>query len=216
MIGTSRRFVSSIDGKRRVNRLNKARYVISALALDRVGLIHQITTAITNLGGNVDGMSQTVIHGYFTMIMTATFQESYSKQIITESICRHIEQDQVSIVVREFENTKSTSTDRAAERYIMTLTGRDRPGILKLVTGYLAEKQINIDDYYFQIQGEFVTHIGEISIPVDVDIKQMKGELQTLVSSIDLVATLQHENLFRAANEIFAIRHLFSEKRCEK
>ena len=83
-------------------------------------------------------------------------------------------------------------------------------------TAYLAENKINIEDYYFTIQDGHVTHIGEITIPRELDIKQLQGELQTLVSSMGLVATVQHENLFRATNDIFSIRQLFEVGKCEE
>lgn len=183
--------------------------VISVLAPDRIGIIKRITSAITDLGGDIDGMSQTVIHGYFTVILTAKFAGAFTKDQIQEAILNNFEPGEASVVIRDFEDAAFPSPKRKAERYILTLTGKDRPGILKTVTTYLAENNINIEDYYFTIRGESVTHIGEVSVPAEIDIKQLQGELQTLVSSIDLVATLQHEFLFRAANDIFSIRQLF-------
>jgi predicted amino acid-binding ACT domain protein len=185
------------------------RCVISVLAPDRIGIIKRITSAITDLGGDIDGMSQTVIHGYFTVILTAKFSGAYTKEHVHDAILNNFESGEASVVIRDFEETGVPSPIRKTERYILTLTGKDRPGILKTVTTYLAENNINIEDYFFTIQGDSVTHIGEVSVPSETDIKQLQGELQTLVSSIDLVATLQHEFLFRAANDIFSIRQLF-------
>lgn len=187
------------------------RCVITVLAPDQVGIMKCITSAITDLGGNIDGMSQTVIHGYFTIILTATFEHIYTKEAISEAIAGKFAPENVSVVVRNFEEQVQPPVSESTDRYILTLTGKDRPGILKTVTSYLADNNINIEDYYFTIQGEEVTHIGEVSIPSSIDIKQLQGELQTLVSSIDLVATLQHEYLFRAANDIFSIRGLFKK-----
>jgi predicted amino acid-binding ACT domain protein len=188
------------------------RYVISLLALDRIGIIKRITSAITDLGGNIDGMSQTVIHGYFTIILTARFSHYLTQGQVQESIVANFAANEASVAVRSFEENLPKPDQAATERYILTLTGKDRPGILKTVATYLAENEINIEDYYFTIQGERVTHIGEVSVPAAMDIKQLQGELQTLVASIDLVATLQHENLFRAANDIFSIRQLFKRE----
>lgn len=192
---------------------NQTRCVISVLAPDCIGIIKRITSAITDLGGDIDGMSQTVIHGYFTVILTAKFKDTFTQEQIRDAILNNFEPGEASVVIRDFEETNPPSQIHKAERYILTLTGKDRPGILKTVTTYLAENNINIEDYYFTIQGENVTHIGEVSVPSEIDIKQLQGELQTLVSSIDLVATLQHEFLFRAANDIFSIRQLFKMKK---
>ncbi len=188
------------------------RHVISVLAPDRVGIVKSITTAITNLGGNIDGMSQTVVHGYFTIILTATFNKTLIQDEIREAILAQFDENDASVIVRPFEESLETRCHEEHERYILTITGKDRPGILKTLTTYLYESNINIEDYYFTIQGEHVTHIGEITIPRELDIKQLQGELQTLLSSIDLIATLQHENIFRATSEIYSIRQLLKGK----
>ena len=189
------------------------RYVISVLAPDRVGIVKSITTAITDLGGNIDGMSQTVVHGYFTIILTATFAQAVSQDDIQQAILSQFPRNDASVIVRLFDETLEVKYQEGHERYILTLTGKDRPGILKTLTTYLYESNINIEDYYFTIHGDLVTHIGEITIPRDLDIKQLQGELQTLLSSIDLVATLQHENIFRATSEVFSIRQLLKGKK---
>jgi predicted amino acid-binding ACT domain protein len=188
------------------------RFVISVLAPDRIGIVKKITTAISDLGGNIDGMSQTVIHGYFTVILTATFENHFSQEQVRDAIQENFAPGEASVIIRDFEANAPMPPSLESERYIMTLTGKDRPGILKTVTSYLAENGINIEDYYFTIQGDHVIHIGEVSVPAEIDIKQLQGELQTLVSSIDMIATLQHEFLFRAANDIFSIRQLFQMK----
>ncbi|MDX9752969.1 MAG: ACT domain-containing protein [bacterium] len=192
------------------------RYVISVLSPDKVGILKKITSAIADLGGNIDGMSQTVVNHYFTVIIMAQFQAIYTHESIREMIRDSFDDDGVSVVVQNYQESELKREPKSTDRYILTLTGKDRPGILKTVTSYLADNEINIEDYYFTILGEQVTHIGELSVPVTIDIKQLQGELQTLVSAIDLVATLQHENLFRVANDIFAIRQLFKRKPCEK
>ncbi|MEW6237243.1 MAG: ACT domain-containing protein [Candidatus Omnitrophota bacterium] len=193
----------------------KSRFVVSVLAFDRIGLIQAITSAIADRGGDIDGMSQTVIRGYFTVIITAKFDGIYEKEEIRDAILQNFQPGEASVVVRDYEENSRHPIGQT-ERYILTLTGKDRPGILKMVSSYLAESHINIEDYYFTIQGEDVTHIGELSIPINTDIKQLLGELHTLVSSIGLAPALQHENLFRAANDIFSIRQLFKERSCEK
>nr|HQH73307.1 ACT domain-containing protein [bacterium] len=63
-----------------------ARWVISLLAPDRIGILKALTSAVSDLSGNIDGMSQTVIHGYFTVILTVTFDNSSSQEQIREAV----------------------------------------------------------------------------------------------------------------------------------
>ena len=49
-------------------------YMISVMSHDRVGIIADVTGAIKSLHGNLEDLSQTVMKGYFTMLLLATFQ----------------------------------------------------------------------------------------------------------------------------------------------
>ena len=74
------------------------------------------------------------------------------------------------------------------------------------VLHYLAEKKINVEDLYFRIAGRQVTHLGEVTVPRLLDIKQVQDELRELMAPLGLIVRLQHENLFRVTNEVGSIR----------
>ena len=187
------------------------RFVISVLVTDRVGILRGITAAIADLRGNIDAISQTVVEGYFTVILTATFPEIADPAVVRDAIARRFGRDEVSVIVRPFEPAAAPRRAGPADRYVLTLWGREQPGILKAVTAYLAEKGINIEDLYFKITGERVVHIGELSIPRRLDLKQVQDELQRALAPMGLTACLQHENIFRATNEVMPIRDLLRE-----
>ncbi len=192
------------------------KFVISLVSRDRTGIIRSIATAINERNGNIEGMSQTVFQGYFTVILTAEFKETYHRIEIRELIENSFSRDETSVIVRPFEEVRPRLGDILNDRYILTLTGKDRPGILKTLTTYLAESNINIEDYYFTVKGDQVVHIGEVTIPKEVDIKQLQGELQALLSSSEFVVALQHENLFRATNDVFSVWQLLKVAKCEE
>lgn len=187
------------------------RYVISILVADRVGILSGITSAVTDLGANIEGISQTVVHGYFTVILIAAFSAKVTEGTVRDAVISHLRKGEATVVVRPFDPTARSVTE--GDRYILTMSGKDRPGILKTVTTYLAEKKINVEDLFFHIDGEHVTHIGEVTLPRTLDIKHVQDELRDLMAPIGLVVSLQHENLFRVTNEIGAIGLMLKEKR---
>ncbi len=184
-------------------------YVISVLVADRVGILHDITTALADMGSNIVGISQTVVQGYFTVIIIAAFQKAQSKEEIESAIGRQLRDTEPSVLFRKYEASEPKPV--AGGRYILTMSGKDRPGILKAVTGFLSEKGINVEDLFFRIDGEHVTHIGELTIPPQLDIKQCQEELQAILSPLGLKGGLQHENIFRVTNEVGAIQTLIRE-----
>ncbi len=180
-----------------------ARYVVSVLTPDRTGLMRGITTAITDLGGDIQGISQTVVQAYFTVILVAEFKSSVTAQSVQMTIVENFPEHSISVMVREFHDHCEASSD--SERYILTLMGREAPGILKQLTEYLAEQAINIEDWYFRIDGAMVTHIGEITVPSRLDIRRIQEDLRILLEPRDLRVHCRHENIFRATNELESI-----------
>ena len=157
-----------------------------------------------DFGANIEGISQTVVHGYFTVILIAAFKNQVAEQTVRDAVLSRFHKDEASVIVKPFDPFVRATTE--GDRYILTMSGTDRPGILKALTGYLAEKKINVEDLFFRIVGEHVTHIGEVTVPRCLDIKQVQDELCELMSAIGLTVSLQHENLFRAMNEVGSIR----------
>jgi len=191
---------------------DKKRYVISVLVSDRVGILRDISAAVTDLGANIDGISQTVVAGYFTVILTATFDKQHSSDRIRGSIEERFGTDEAAVVVRPYERRDAVRRAVDGEGYVITLIGRDRPGILKAVTRFLAAKGINIEDWHVEFRGADVLHIGEVTVPAALDIQQAQDEFRQVVAALGLAAVIQHANIFRATNEVGPIKSLLGRR----
>ena len=69
------------------------RYVLSVLIADRVGILSAITSGVTDLGANIEGISQTVVQGYFTVIMTVAFPQAVGEEAIRLAILNRFHKD---------------------------------------------------------------------------------------------------------------------------
>lgn len=180
------------------------RYVISALVSDHVGIMHGITATITDLEGDIEDISQTVLQGCFTVVLIAAFKTKITADKVRDAITAAFRHGEASVLVREYREPRSAPP--RGSRYIITLMGREAPGILKALTAYLAEKNINIEDWFFRVDGETVTHVGEITVPPRLDMGQVQDDLRALLEPRNLRVHCRHENLFRAANEVTSVR----------
>ena len=191
---------------------NKKRFVISVLIRDRVGILRDITAAVTNMGANIDGISQTVVAGYFTVTLTATFSGQHEADEIRSCIMQNFVKDEISAAVRQYEGLPAARQTVDGDRYIIIISGKDRGGILKAITTFMASKGINIEDWQVEFDGADVRHIGEITVPEVLDLKQMQDELRRLLTPMALTCCIQHENIFMATNEIGPIKSLIGER----
>lgn len=184
-----------------------ARLVISVLIADRAGILRDITGAVTAMGANIDGIRQTVVAGYFTVMLTASF----ATPCHPDEVCRRMRQafqpGEAQITVIPYDARKA-NTVADGEHYMVTITGEDHTGVLKAVTGFFAERGINIEDWDVAFDSTRITHVGQITVPRHLDIKQLQIEFRHLADSISLHVGIQHENIFRAISEVGPIKPL--------
>ena len=183
------------------------RYVISVLIADRPGILRDVTSAVTDLGANIDGIRQTVVAGYFTVMLTATLPAGISASDVQQRMLRSFRIGDASVTVVPYDVNRVTKA-ATGERYMVTLTGDDQTGILQAVTSFFADRKINIEDWNVEFNGAHITHVGQISVPDLLDIKQVQIELRHLAQKLNLKAGLQHEFIFRAISEVGPIRNL--------
>ena len=88
-------------------------------------------------------------------------------------------------------------------RAVVTVVGQDRTGIIAGVSGYLADKKINILDISQTIMQELFTMIMLIDT-ADSDIKtsDLSADLKSLGEQIGVEIRVQHEGLFSSMHRI--------------
>lgn len=88
-------------------------------------------------------------------------------------------------------------------RAIVTVIGKDKPGIISKVSTALAEKKVNIEDISQTIvQGNF-TMIMLCSLDnSSLTVKELKTSLETVGSEIGVSIHVQHEDIFNAMHKI--------------
>ena len=188
-----------------------SKFVVSVVVADRTGIIRDVSTAIADLGGNIDGVRQTVVEGWFSITLTAALPAGVDEAGLRAALDRHFTRDEASIVVRPFRPVKVPSSIANGTPYVLSITGEDKPGILKRATAYLADKGINIEDFEYMLEGATVTYIGHLTVPRKLHIRQVQEELRDRLAELGMRCTLQHENIFRATNEVGPIRALLRE-----
>ncbi len=185
--------------------------VAAILVADRPGIMRDVTTAVTDLGGNIDGVSQTVVEGYFSIVLTASFPAPLTPPALHDAIAHSFRDGEASVVVRPYAPVPREPRLHSGQRYVLVIAGQDKPGILKRATTALAARGINIEDWTCQFEGARVSYIGFITVPASVRIADVQRELQRTLGELDMRCSLQHENIFRATNEVGPIKALLKE-----
>ncbi len=179
------------------------RFVISVMSRDRVGIVRDITRALTQWQGNVEQVSQTVVMNYFTFILIAAFPAAHTVAAVRELLGTAGAPGELEVGVKIF--TGETPATPVADRFILTTIGGDHPGIVHQIAMFCAGKGINITDLYGATTADkqFIV-VSEVAVPRHLDLTQIQLDLAALGQATGLAVHLQHENIFRATNEIAA------------
>jgi glycine cleavage system transcriptional repressor len=180
-------------------------YAISIMSKDRVGIIADVSQKISQLNGNIADIRQSVLCGYFSMILIVAFPVDIAQSAI-ESKLAEINLSSgtaLAIAVKPISETISLPTNTFPENtYVLTVTGLDRVGFVAAVTVFCAAKNINILDLSTTRKADQYIMILFIDLTQSQGVEVVRSELSRFSEMTGLRVALQHYNIFRAVNEI--------------
>ena len=88
-------------------------------------------------------------------------------------------------------------------RAVVTVTGKDKKGIIAKVSTFLSERGANIEDISQTIMGEYFAMIMIVDISaVEVELSSLAKECAELGKQIGMSIYLQHEDIFNAMHSV--------------
>lgn len=178
-------------------------YVLNVMSDDHPGIVAAVSNAVESLGGNIDACSQTVLGGYFTLIMIV----SVPSPVESEALAQRVRSAESSgspyqVLVRPALAPMASDAREASDRFVISAFGEDQPGIVRRFSQYLASKDINIVDLYGDRTGNEFVLIGQVEVPVRWDVRMMQADLEQMGQELGFTVKLQHEGIFLATNQL--------------
>ena len=177
-------------------------YIITLLSKDKPGIIADISTAIKNLEGNINEVSQTVVKGYFTIIVFASFPRPVTEEQAAEAVCGIRPQDSSDYHVNVVAYEPVIARGPKYEKYILTIKCTEQSGIISEITSYLFGRNINIEDFYAYIAHGTPYMLAQIAVPDDGVADEIRDALEQIGRKWNLTVTLSHENIYIATNTV--------------
>jgi glycine cleavage system transcriptional repressor len=181
------------------------KYVISVMSKDRTGIISDITTVIFNLGGDLKDLNQSVLDGYFSMILIAEFNDAVSKENLLDAFIKIESDTALEAVVKEFSDNKIDDTESSPEEtYVLTAQAKNRKGLVRLLGEFFYNKNINVLDLVTAHDDVLYTMIFQVDLSSVRSMKDLRNELSILEKNEQLELVLQHNDIYKATNEVGA------------
>jgi glycine cleavage system transcriptional repressor len=174
------------------------RLVINVVARDRVGIIADVSETLYQLGANLEATSQTVVWGWFTMIICASFPPGTKLEKVRDAV---EQAGPFRATVLPFAGS-SAGLPPDGEPYVATVVGDDRPGIIRALTRCLAENKVNIVDVWNEVRdGRFIV-LFHLEVPPPVEARALRRALDEAAKGVGVTVSLQHQDIFTATNSL--------------
>jgi glycine cleavage system transcriptional repressor len=178
-------------------------YILSVLAANRTGILAALANALDELGGNTLDVSQAVIRQFFTMIVAAEFPENRDPEVIIDhirAVCRPFGAEVVLKDPADETSFEPLEPSPDSQRYVLTIAGPDRPGVLRFIAHRLAQYGIDLVDLQGQRREEDRTFLFsmELAAPVGIDALRLRRELEVEFEKDGMTVSLQHRRILAA------------------
>jgi glycine cleavage system transcriptional repressor len=180
------------------------RFILSLTAANRTGILAAVTTALAELGGDIEEVSQTVMQKFFTTILAADFPDHRDPQVIESHLAGVCRPFGAQVILKDPQSEQPLELPPGKfERHHLTLTGHDAPGIIAKISGRLARESIDITELYGQRRepDRSFLMVFELAVPVGVDVPALLADLEELGRPFGLEAALAKQAPDAAANE---------------
>jgi len=182
---------------------NRKEYVISITSRDRVGIIHDVASAISYMNGDLADMRQQVLRGYFTMILYVSFPAEVGTEEMKQRIAAAgTGTAAIEVSVKELKQSPPASSESIDNNYVLTAEGADRIGFVATVTKFCKDNDINILDLTTTVSGDRYIMILFVDLSNCSSMDDLRNDLDRFADETDLNMVLQHYDIFKATNEI--------------
>jgi len=169
--------------------------VITAVGDDRPGIVNRLSTVIVERNCNISDSRMAILGGEFAVILLVNGSPGDIEQLQ-----RMLDQQQrqlgLTITTKATHGQDRTTTE---QHYLVEAVTLDQPGIVQRLTGFFAERNINIADV---ITASYAApHTGtamfelqmRVDIPADTDVDVLREQYLSFCEGLDIDASFERD-----------------------
>jgi len=177
--------------------------IISVMSKDRPGIIADVTGAIFELNGDLADLNQSILCGYLTMILIATFPGSVTPEDVIAKLS-HVKSDiKFDAIVRPMEAPVTVKSNQMPTKtYVVTAQGKNKSGLVYGISTFCYERNINILDLSTTLAEGQYTMILQLDLSQIENIRKLREELDQYAGKSGLHVMMQHYDIFKVTHEV--------------
>ncbi|HVO33238.1 MAG TPA: ACT domain-containing protein [Elusimicrobiota bacterium] len=173
----------------------KKYYLLTAFGKDRPGIVAAVTRAVFEAGGNLEDASMTRLGGEFSMMLLTALPGPAALAALNKRLAPLRKPLALDVEVKAIQSSLARGADSRGTRFLISVYGTDKPGIVYRVAQLLAERKISITDLNTKAttRGRSAVYVMfmEIQVPDGFDLDDLRSGLDILRTELDVEITLQ-------------------------
>jgi len=161
-------------------------FAVTVLGHDRPGIIAEVTGALADLGGNLEDSSMTLLRGHFAWTLVVAVEAT---SVEVQSRLAHLTDEGLVVSVLPVPDAEDAAVTGA--RWLLSVHGADRPGIVSGLTGVVAAAGGNITDLTTRLGTGLYLLVAEVALPAGTDVDALAVRIGEAAAALGVRATLQ-------------------------
>lgn len=184
-----------------------SRVAVTALGVDRPGMVAAVTGVLIDHGGNLEDSAMTILGGHFAMMLVVEIPDEQSATALEADLAAGVHDLGLSVAVRPVVDTPAVDAagqddvvdgSDVCSTWSVSVHGADRPGIVYRVTKLLAERDANVVDLSTRVVGgppqPAYVLLLRITLPSSTDGEALADELRTLAGTLGVEVHLRPDD----------------------
>jgi glycine cleavage system transcriptional repressor len=158
-----------------------ATLAVSAVGIDRPGIIAAVAERLAAHGANVTDSRMAILRGHFamTLIVEGAEREALALDLRALSVLETVEVTEVA---------EAAANPRSEPTHVVSVHGADHPGIVAAITRVLADAGANVTDLQTRLSRDLYVMVIDVAVP---EASGVEDRLQEVAREQDVRITLR-------------------------
>jgi glycine cleavage system transcriptional repressor len=169
-------------------------FLLTAFGKDRPGIVAGVAKVLFEFGANVEDASMTRLGGEFTMMLVTSLPASVSAAKLEKGLAVLQKKLDIQASAKSIPAAIGAQVKNEPPKFMISVYGADRPGIVYRVTEALAKRKVSITDLQTKVTGgasPIYVMLLEVQVPASLDMDDLRSELDDLRRDLQVEISLQ-------------------------
>jgi glycine cleavage system transcriptional repressor len=164
-----------------------ARFSLSALGVDRPGIVAAVSGALVDLGCNLEDSTMTILQGHFAILLVVSGGPEVTAEALQAALADAAARFELVLAVRPLDDAPAPAADTGVP-WTIAVHGADRTGIVHGVTAALADVGGNVVDLATHLVGSPEAPVYamtlRVTLPAEPDPEQAAAAIRDAAEAL--------------------------------